>query len=147
MKVTLLMTAIVFTLLHLKFNFSVVDFSQNSENGIEFHQGSWNEALELARKENKVIFLDVYASWCGPCKLMKRKTFAEKQVGEYFNSRFINVSMDGEMGEGRVLFKEFGIKAYPSLLFVDAEGNLLIKKEGYHSPAQLNALGKKVLKE
>ncbi len=147
MKVTLLMTAVVFTVLLLAANFPFVDFSQNSENGIQFHQGSWNEALELARKENKLIFLDVYASWCGPCKLMKRKTFAERQVGDYFNSRFINVSVDGERGEGMELAKEFGVRAYPSLMFVDAEGNLLAKSEGYHSPAQLNALGKKVFKE
>ena len=78
--------------------------------GIDFFPGSWNEALELAKKEDKLIFLDAYASWCGPCKSMQKKVFPTDKVGEYFNARFINVKIDMEKGglirEGMILRKD-----------------------------------------
>ncbi len=53
------------------------------EAGIEFHVGTWQEALELAKKDNKLIFLDISASWCEPCKLLKKNTFPDEKVGAF----------------------------------------------------------------
>lgn len=86
--------------------------------GIQFFHGSWDEALEKAKAEQKPIFVDAYASWCGPCKRMAAQVFPQKEVGELFNAKFINVKMDMEKGEGPGFAKKFPVRAYPTLLFI-----------------------------
>lgn len=95
----------------------------------------------------KTIFLDVYATWCGPCKVLKAHTFSAEEVGAFYNLNFINVTIDGEKGEGAELAKKFGVQAYPSLFFIDQNGKLVSGTNGYHTPNQLIRLGKKVLKQ
>ena len=52
--------------------------------GIEFFHGTWAEALEKAKTEEKIIFVDAFASWCGPCKRMASQTFPDPEAGNYF---------------------------------------------------------------
>ena len=107
------------------------------DTGIRFTNGSWDEIKAKARKEKKIIFLDVYASWCGPCKMLKRNTFSYIEVGEYFNAHFINVALDGENGEGRLLAKQYGVHGYPTMLFIMPDGSIKNTAVGYHTPKQL----------
>lgn len=118
----------------------------NTEQGIQFHKGSWEEALAKAKTENKAVFLDVYASWCGPCKRLKSKTFSDPQVAEYFNKHFVNVSADGEKGEGITLSKTYQVSQYPTLIFTNSEGTVLKYTAGFHNPNELIALAKSILK-
>jgi thioredoxin 1 len=120
--------------------------SDNStDTGIDFHQGTWQQVLEQAKKENKLVFLDLYASWCGPCKVLKSKTFPDTYVGQFFNANFINYAVDAEKGVGVELAKQYNITGYPTLLFVDGNGNLVVKTMGYHTPEQLIDVGKQVV--
>lgn len=128
-------------------NFSKVNFKENSKGGIQFHQGTWEQALELAKKEQKVIFLDVYATWCGPCKMLKRLTFSNNKVGEYYNENFINVALDGESGEGPAIVRLYGVRAYPSLLFIDSNGKLINYSAGFRTPSDLIDLGKSIIQK
>ncbi|MBE0663356.1 MAG: thioredoxin fold domain-containing protein [Bacteroidales bacterium] len=112
--------------------------------GIQFYEGSWAEALKLAKKENKLVFLDIYATWCGPCKKLKANTFPDEAVGEFYNANFINLALDGEKGEGRELARQYAIKGYPTLLFVDHTGAVVARTTGYHSPDKFLGLGKEV---
>lgn len=105
--------------------------------GIEFHAGTWSEALAKAKKENKLIFLDCYAQWCGPCKVMAATTFKDPVVAELFNETFVNVKIDMEKGEGVDLKKKFAIRAYPTLLFIDGDGNVVHKVLGGLKSEQL----------
>lgn len=114
--------------------------------GIVFFEGTWKEALELAKKENKLIFLDAYASWCGPCKMMKYKVFPSSEAGEYFNQNFINVKMDMEKGEGPELAVKYGVNGYPSLYFIDYTGKVKKYSVGYHNVKQLIELGQAAAK-
>jgi thiol:disulfide interchange protein len=58
--------------------------------GIKFVDLSFEEALVQSKKQKKMIFIDAYASWCGPCKMLDRNTFPDRSVGTYFNDKFIN---------------------------------------------------------
>ena len=98
--------------------------------GIEFEHGTFAEALAKAKKENKMVFMDCYTTWCGPCKQLAKKVFPQKEVGDYFNTHFVNVKMDMEKGEGAELAKKYGVKTYPTLLFMDAAGKVLHTKLG-----------------
>lgn len=113
-----------------------------SAQGIQFFEGSWNGALALAEKEGKLIFLDVYASWCGPCKVLKAKTFPDAEVGKYFNENFINVTIDGEKGEGIKVAQQLRVSAYPSLYMLNSKGEPIVHYAGYLKPKELIQLGK-----
>lgn len=113
--------------------------------GMEFFEGTWEEALKQAKAEDKLIFMDAYAVWCGPCKLLKRNVFPIEEVGELYNANFINVQMDMEKGVGRNLAQQYKVTAYPTLLFIDGDGNVVHKAVGYHPKEQFIALGNKVI--
>lgn len=113
-----------------------------SAQGIQFIESDWNKALAEAKQQHKLIFLDAYASWCGPCKLLKRNTFPDKAAGEYFNTNFINVAIDMEKGFGPVLLKKYSVNAFPTLIIADENGNLVTYTKGYINPADLIEFGK-----
>lgn len=122
-----------------------VDFKEDTADGIHFQKGNWQQALDLAKKENKLVFLDIYATWCGPCKQLKKYTFADKSAGDFFNTNFVNMALDGEQEEGATLAQKFGIEAYPTLMFVTPEGELITKSPGFRTAPDLINLGKEIL--
>lgn len=99
--------------------------------GIHFSKGSWKEIRELAKKEKKAIFIDVYTEWCGPCKKMAAEVFPQQQVGDVFNESFINYKIDAEKGEGIELSDKYNAKAYPTYLFINSDGELIYRTTGY----------------
>lgn len=110
---------VAFLVAFVAFKFYEPDFEKDAEEGIQFHKGSFKEAVELAREQDKLIFMDVYATWCGPCKMLKLNTFSTKKAGDYFNENFVNLSIDGEKGHGIKIAKTYGVEAYPSLFIID----------------------------
>jgi thioredoxin-related protein len=110
--------------------------------GIEFEHTNFAEVLAKAKKENKMVFMDCYTSWCGPCKMLSKKVFPQKEVGDYFNANFVNFKVDMEKGEGVELQKKYQVKAFPTLLFLDANGKVLHKMVGGSDAAGLIAEAK-----
>lgn len=102
----------------------------------------WKTVLEKAKKEKKIIFFDAYATWCGPCKQMDAETYKDQKVADFYNANFINVKYDMEKGEGITLAQQFAVTAYPSLLFISADGEMLHKGLGFQVPNQFLALAK-----
>lgn len=99
--------------------------------GIKFEDTNFRTILAKAKKENKLVFIDAYASWCGPCKLMVKNVFPQKAVGDYYNSHFVNAKIDMEKGEGVELAKKYNVKAFPTYLFVDGNGEVVHRTLGY----------------
>lgn len=98
--------------------------------GIEFFHGTWEEALAKSEAEDKLIFVDAYASWCGPCKAMARNVFPVAEVGDYFNSNFINMKFDMEKEESTEFRKTHRVSAYPTLLFINGKNEVVHKSVG-----------------
>lgn len=94
------------------------------ENGIVFKHEVWADILKQAKAQKKMIFLDCYTSWCGPCKKLANTVFKDAKVGELMNSKFINVKMDMEKGEGVDIGKRYDVKVYPTLLFINYNGEI-----------------------
>jgi thiol-disulfide isomerase/thioredoxin len=109
---------------------SVLAINQTFSQGINFRQDDWQNVLVQAKAQKKLIFVDIYTAWCGPCKEMDKKTFTEVSVGDKFNARFINYKVDAEKGFGITLAKRYNVTSYPTCLFVDPSENLIYKQEG-----------------
>lgn len=92
--------------------------------GVNFEHITFDEALAKAKAENKLVFMDCYTSWCGPCKYMAETIFPQEKAGEFFNPKFISVKFDMEKGEGPELAKKFGVKAYPTFFIIRPDGSV-----------------------
>jgi thioredoxin-related protein len=99
---------------------SLLGFSQ----GIQFEHGTWKEVLEKAKQTNKPLFIDVYTSWCGPCKKMSKDIFPLAEVGKVYNENFVCYQVDAEKGEGIDIARKYEVKAFPTYLFVKSDGTL-----------------------
>lgn len=107
------------------------------EGGIKFQQGEWSTMLKKAGKSDKLIFLDCYTSWCGPCKMLAKTVFTNDTVADFYNKNFICVKMDMEQGEGPALAKKYNVAAYPTLLYINGDGRLIHSIVGLQKPDKL----------
>ena len=110
---------------------------KSDDDGIVFFHGSLEELKAEAKEKKKLIFLDAFTEWCGPCKMMTANTFTDKAVGEFFNANFINYKLDMEKDEGPGFAVRYEINAYPTLLFLNAKGELVHRVLGFRKPDQL----------
>jgi len=118
------------------------------------------EAVEAQKTAPKKIFMDAYTVWCGPCKMLDKNTFHNKDVADYVNKNYYAVKFNAE-GNKTVNYKGktytnpnfdpnksgrnsshqlssvFGIRAYPTLIFLDEQANLIAPIPGYKTPSQL----------
>lgn len=94
------------------------------DGGILFSHDAWADILKRAKSENKMIFMDCYTSWCGPCKVLAKTVFKDADVANLMNDKFINVKVDMEKGEGVDLKNRFEVKAFPTLLFFTPSGEV-----------------------
>ncbi|MCS7297293.1 MAG: thioredoxin family protein [Bacteroidia bacterium] len=111
--------------------------------GIRFFEGTWEELLREAQKQKRLIFVDFYTTWCGPCKMLERYTFSNPEVGAYAGKHYIPYRIDAEKGEGLRLANRYRIRAYPTIVFLDPEGNEIGRHVGYvDAPTFLTILGR-----
>jgi thioredoxin 1 len=113
--------------------------------GINFEKGTFAEALAKAKAEKKLVFMDAYASWCGPCKAMQKNAFPDAALGEFYNKNFVNVAYDMELGEGLALSSKYPVTGYPTLFYLDAEGKILRNEMGGRPADNLLNLGKEIV--
>ena len=104
------------------------------ESGIRFFHGTWSEAVDKAKQENKKIFIDFFTEWCGPCLNMALTVFPLPQVGELYNNNFVCLKIDAEKGEGVALAKKYGVFSYPNYVFVDPATEEMIHRSGGNKP-------------
>lgn len=131
-----------------------------SVNSQEINWMTMNEALAAQKKAPKKIFMDVYTTWCGPCKLLDKNTFTDKEVIEYVNKNYYAVKFNAE-GTEEVNYQDFvytnpnydparkgrnsqhlfahalKVNAYPSVVFFKENGDLIQAVPGYRTPPQL----------
>ena len=95
-----------------------------------FRDITYKEALAAAKTEKKLVFIDFYTSWCGPCKMMMNNVFPMKNVGDYLNAKFVCIKIDAEKGEGPELAKRYQVKAYPTFIAITPDEKILMTKVG-----------------
>jgi thiol-disulfide isomerase/thioredoxin len=125
-----------------KLLFLLFPLAVSAQSGIQFQNLSWEAALKKASETNKLIFLDAYATWCGPCKTIEKYTFTDAKVGAYFNANFINMRLDMEDYPGVELAELYDVVLYPTLLFINGKGELVHRGCGAVQPEDLLQLGR-----
>lgn len=143
---TIALTTISLAIILFVSGFKYRNSETKTEEGIQFFTGTWQQAIDKAKKENKYIFLDAYASWCGPCKMMKHKTFTDKAVGDFYNKHFVCVAIDMEKpGDGPSLADKFSVEAYPTLIYFHPDGKLIGKAMGFRKSKEFLEMGEQVV--
>ena len=94
-----------------------------------FRHISFDEALKAAKQENKLVFIDFYTDWCGPCKKMANEVFPQKMVGDFMNEKFVNLKFNAEK-EGKELAARYKVSAYPTFVILDTEGKVVGELKG-----------------
>jgi thiol:disulfide interchange protein len=111
-------------------NISQLSFVKNSDKTME-------QMIAEAKRQRKVLFVDVYTTWCGPCKWMDEHTFKDSRVTEKFNKTFLNFKVDGESFDGVNVGINYRIDSFPTYLFISPEGKVLHRIEGTMPPEML----------
>lgn len=96
-----------------------------SAQGIRFFEGSYDEALAEATAKQKLLFIDFYADWCGPCKQMAKEVFTDSLIGVYFNEKFIALQINTEKKENKEVVKKYKVNAMPTLAFLRPDGKIV----------------------
>lgn len=104
-----------------------VPFMSWAQEGVKFESLTFTQALSKAKTEGKVLFVDCYTSWCGPCKYMSEKIFPQACMGEFFNPRFVSVKFDMEKPEGKQFAERYSVTSYPTFFIIAADGTMLHK--------------------
>lgn len=150
MKTNIKLTLVLFATIGL-FAFASLEKETRENNageqGIQFFEGSFEEALAKAKKNDQLIFIDVYATWCGPCKRLSKMVFVDDEVGEKFNGLFINYKMDSDQERYKEYMQTYHIRSLPTLLFVNGEGDVVHRSIGLIDKTELNAFADRAIKK
>ncbi len=104
--------------------------------GIHFFQGTWSETIKKAASEKKLIFIDFYTQWCGPCYNMAKDVFTKSEVGQFYNQHFINVKIDAENGEGIELARKYKVRSYPTYAYIDPHTEEMVHRSSSRQSAE-----------
>ena len=103
--------------------------------GINFFNGNLQDALKKAKSENKLVFVDFMATWCGPCKALATKVFPDQEIGDYFNAHFVCVQID--VDKEKDIARKYQIQAMPTLVFMNNNGKAITRVTGATSKTRL----------
>ena len=98
---------------------------------VNFEKGSVSEVLAKAKSENKVVMVDVLTDWCKWCIELDNKVYSKPEIYDFANVNQINYKIDAEKGEGVEFVKKYKVQGYPTILFLDADGNEIDRIYGY----------------
>ena len=99
-------------------------------------QTDWQQGLKTAAAQNRPVFLDFYTDWCPPCKRMKKTTFVDKGMLEYFKKeKYLLIKVNPE--KDRIAEKKFKVYSYPTMLIFNGKGKEIDRLLGYQDAKQL----------
>ncbi len=105
-----------------------------------------SDVLDKAKKDKKLVFVDMYADWCAPCKVMDEELYMNKEFSEIINQNYISYKVDVEKENGSNLGTIFNVKVLPTILFLDSDGNVLERSDGALSHSQFLEMAARAVK-
>ena len=122
-------------------SFSITSFAQ-----IEFTEitngEDWKELIIKSKETGMPLFLDIYASWCGPCKYLDKEVYTDSALAIVYNKLFLNAKIDGESIFGRQLVARYGLQAFPTMYFIGSDEEVISSIVGVREAGPLAETGK-----
>ncbi len=108
---------------------------------IEPKWSAFDAGFEQAKTSNKKVMIDIYTDWCKWCKKLDSDVYGNSNVAKYLNEKYIIIKMNGE-SDKKVTFKgksyseaqlaqAFGVKGYPTIVFIKPNQELITNLGGY----------------
>ncbi len=117
-----------------------------SPSGLNFVKSDrLSKVLEKASRTDQIVFMDIYTTWCAPCKLMDEYVFTDPDTRKFMNENFINYKVDAEKGNGQTVATMYGASTYPTLVFIDKNGRVLARRQGATTITELKNLAQEAL--
>ncbi len=105
-----------------------------------------SEVIEVAERGEKLIFMDIYTDWCMPCKIMDEDVFTDKRLAEFYNERFVSYKVNAEKDSGPIIAELYAVQGYPTLLFLDRSGKVILRKAGVAYSREMYELAEECLR-
>ncbi len=115
-------------------------------NGLNFVKSDrLSKVLEKASRTDQIVFMDIYTTWCAPCKLMDEYVFTDPDTKKFMDENFINYKVDAEKGNGQTVATMYGATTYPTLVFIDKDGKVLARRQGATTITELRNLAQEAI--
>jgi thioredoxin-related protein len=108
-----------------------------------FQDLTFDQALAAAKKDGKIVMIDFFTTWCQPCKRLDKVTWADETVQRWLGEKTVPLKIDAEK-EGK-LAERFDVHAYPTIVFVKADGTKIDAIVGFKKPDEFLSLAKGAL--
>ncbi len=139
---------IVLVIAIFSFSFNQINIEKNKKttSEINFKEISIQKAIQVAAKENKLVFIYFQAKWCGPCKVMSSTTFKDKEVVSLYNKEFLNIKLDVDKKDVKQIAIDYEINSIPFFVILNSKGNVIKKDRGYFDASNLLAFAKDAIR-
>ena len=97
-----------------------------------FSNLSFEAASKQAAQTGKIVLVDFYTTWCGPCKMLDKTTWTDAAVIQLLDQKTVALRIDAE--KEVALSKRYKIEAYPSVLLIKPDGTEIDRLVGYKEP-------------
>ena len=145
-KILTSLSLVLLLLAGCKSNKKSSDLTTISNSGLNFVKSdALSKVLEKASRTDQIVFMDIYTTWCAPCKLMDEYVFTDADTQKFMNENFINYKVDAEKDNGQVIATIYGANTFPTLVFVDKDGKVLARREGATTITELKNLAQEAI--
>lgn len=114
---------------------------------VKFYSGTYDNFLREAKKQNKPILLDFWASWCGPCQKLENETFSNKETAEYINKNFMVFKVDIDTFDGMEIVDRFAVDVFPTLMILDPKSDPKDRLKGFYSAVYMEKELEKIIQK
>lgn len=104
---------------------------------VKFHTGSTDDLYKMAKESDKLVFVDLYADWCPPCKAMEKNVFSREDIGDFMSKYFVSAKYSVDDTIGKEFSKKYNVRSIPTYLIFNESGELIGQMTGGMSPEDL----------